>query len=70
MLYMLWWTQPNLLQQMKYLDRPQRSLLDVLAEQQAKLDKLPLNHPDRDKIALRIINLDGEIERRPNRAEH
>jgi hypothetical protein len=49
----------------EYLDRPQRSLLDVLAEQQAKLRKLPLNHPDRDKIALRIINLDGEMERRP-----
>jgi hypothetical protein len=50
---------------MEYLDRPQRSLLDVLAEQQAKLRNLPLNHPDRGKIALRIINLDGEIERRP-----
>ena len=49
---------------MEYLERPQRSLLDLWAEQQAKLRKLPLNHPDRGKIALRIINLDDEIKRR------
>jgi len=47
---------------LQYLDRPQRSLLDVMAEQQANLRKLPLNHPDRGKIALRIINLNGELE--------
>jgi hypothetical protein len=55
----------HLLQHMQYPETPQWSLLDVFAEQQAKLRNLPLNHPDRGKIALRIINLDGEIERRP-----
>jgi hypothetical protein len=50
--------------QMEYLDRPRRSLLDVLADQQAKLGNLPPNHPDRGKIALRIINLEVEFHHR------
>jgi hypothetical protein len=51
---------------MEHLDRPQRSLLDLLAEQQAKLRKLPVTHPDRSKIALRIINLDDELSSSAN----